>query len=119
MGLPSASTDKLPMVVTATQCIWQPIAPQHGCGVTMVPVVQAGRPLIRTLSAPGKSANPPAMFGSPILTAGGIILSCYDLLGRRSNDSSSGFNILGSYIFASFCRHGNINSIYIDIFFGI
>ncbi len=38
----------------------------------MVPVVQAGRPLMSTLIAPGKTASPPMIFGSPILTAGGI-----------------------------------------------
>jgi hypothetical protein len=72
MGLPSASTDRLPIVVDAAQCIVQPGFPQHGCGVTNVPVTQAGRPLISTLVAPGASASPPAVFGSPILTAGGI-----------------------------------------------
>ena len=66
------------MVVTATQWIAHEGsgAPQHGCGVTNVPVVHAGRPFIKTLNAPGNTANPPPEFGSPILTAGGIILSC-------------------------------------------
>jgi hypothetical protein len=74
IGLFSAITLIDPSVVLAAQCIEHPGAPQQGCGVTFVPVRQAGLPLIITDKAPGPTAAPPAEFTSPILTAPGIFI---------------------------------------------
>lgn len=64
-GFPPAKTVKLVLVVDAAQCTGgQPLAPQHGCGVTRDPMVAMGLPLTKTVGLP-VSITPPAAFLSP------------------------------------------------------
>lgn len=75
-GRPATNTEKFVEVVSAEQCIGgQPLAPQHGCGVTFDPSTVIGRPLTSTVGLP-VTTTPPTAFRSPnLLTGPGTILS--------------------------------------------
>jgi hypothetical protein len=65
IGLPLTSTVDVLLVVFAEQCTGgQPLAPQHGCGLTDCPLVATGRLLTNTVESPER-ITPPAVFLSP------------------------------------------------------
>ena len=66
IGLPPTNTVGVFVVVIAAQCTGgQPLAPQHGCGLTLEPTVATGRRLTKTVGFPVR-ITPPALFLSPI-----------------------------------------------------